>query len=731
MKITKDIIEAHGLKLDEYSKIKALLNREPNYLELGIFSAMWNEHCSYKSSKIHLKKLPVKNKNVIQGPGENAGVIDIGEDDAIIFKIESHNHPSFIEPYQGAATGVGGILRDVFTMGARPIALLNSIHFGDPNNKKTKNLLNGVVSGIGGYGNCIGIPTVAGETKFNSTYNENILVNAMAVGLANKKKIFYSKAKGINKPVVYVGSKTGRDGIHGASMASAEFDQNSEDKKPTVQVGDPFTEKLLMEACLELMKKDSIISIQDMGAAGLTSSSVEMAHKGNLGIELDLDKIPCREENMSPYEMMLSESQERMLIILEDGKENEAKKIFNKWDLDFVVIGRTTDTKNLSLKFKKEVVASIPINALSSKAPLYDRKWTKKKLNKKKINLKDLKKIKFDDAFYKVISSPNQSNKTWVTEQYDQMVMGDTIERSGTNAAVIKVHGKEKAIAVTVDSSANYCKSHPLSGGKQIVCESWRNLISVGAQPIAITNCLNFGNPEKPEIMGEFAENILGIKEACEFLNYPVVSGNVSFYNGTNNNNIYPTPVIGGVGLIKNLKKIQNHKLKKIDNHIIIIGKTFGHLDQSVFVNEVYKLDSGSPPEVNLLNEKNNGEIILKLINSNVISSVHDISAGGIILALAEMSLSSQIGIKILPPKKMANIFEYFFGEDQSRYLIEVDKDNYTKVEKILKENDIYFENIGLTQNEYFEYEKDLKISVKELYELNNKWYKNFNGLNS
>ncbi len=731
MKITNDIIESHGLKLEEYSKIKLLLSREPNFLELGIFSAMWNEHCSYKSSKVHLKKLPIKNKNVIQGPGENAGVIDIGDDDAIVFKIESHNHPSFIEPYQGAATGVGGILRDVFTMGARPIALLNSIHFGDPKNKKTKNLLNGVVSGIGGYGNCIGIPTVAGETKFNSTYNENILVNAMAVGLANKKKIFYSKAKGINKPVVYVGSKTGRDGIHGASMASAEFDENTEEKKPTVQVGDPFTEKLLMEACLELMKKDSIISIQDMGAAGLTSSSVEMAHKGNLGIELDLDKVPCREENMSPYEMMLSESQERMLIILEDGKENEAKKIFNKWDLDFVVIGKTTDTKNLSLKYKNKTVATIPIEALSSKAPLYDRKWTKKKLDKKKINLKDLKKIKFDDAFFKIISSPNHSNKKWVTEQFDQMVMGDTIERSGTNAAVVKIHGKEKAIAVTVDSSANYCKSHPLSGGKQIVCESWRNLVAVGAKPIAITNCLNFGNPENPEIMGQFAENILGIKEACEFLDYPVVSGNVSFYNGTNKNNIFPTPVIGGVGLIQNINRIQNHRFKKIDSQIILIGKTFGHLNQSVFINELYNLYDGMPPEVNLLNEKNNGDIILKLINAGNIRSVHDVSAGGIILALAEMSLSSNIGIKINKPKKLYNLFNYFFGEDQSRYLIEVDKNNYPKIEKILKDNNIYFDNIGVTQEEYFELDKVLKINVKELYELNNRWYNNFNGLNS
>ena len=731
MKITKDIIESHGLKSDEYSKIKLLLNREPNYLELGIFSAMWNEHCSYKSSKIHLKKLPVKNKNVIQGPGENAGVIDIGDDDAIVFKIESHNHPSFIEPYQGAATGVGGILRDVLTMGARPIALLNSIHFGEPKNNKTKNLLNGVVSGIGGYGNCIGIPTVAGETKFNSTYNENILVNAMAVGLADKKKIFYSKAKGINKPVVYVGSKTGRDGIHGASMASAEFDENSEDKKPTVQVGDPFTEKLLMEACLELMKKESIISIQDMGAAGLTSSSVEMAHKGGLGIELNLDKVPCREENMSPYEMMLSESQERMLIVLEDGKENEANKIFKKWDLDFVVIGKTTESKNLTLKFKKEVVATIPIEALSSKAPLYERKWTRKKLNKNKINLKDLKKIRFDDAFFKIMSSPNQSNKKWITEQYDQMVMGDTIERSGTNAAIIKIHNKDKAIAMTVDSSANYCKSYPLSGGKQIVCESWRNLISVGSKPIAITNCLNFGNPEIPEIMGEFAENILGIKEACEFLDYPVVSGNVSFYNGTNNNNIYPTPVIGGVGLIKDLKKIQNHRFKKIDSQIIIIGKTFGHLEQSVFINELYNLNDGMPPEVNLLNEKNNGEAILELINTEAINAIHDVSTGGIISALAEMSISSQIGVKINKPKKLSNIFEYFFGEDQGRYLIEIDKNNYNKIEKILKDNNIYYDNIGVTQKDYFELDKDLKISVKELYELNNRWYSRYNGLDS
>ncbi len=611
MKITNKIIARHGLKPDEYEKIKQLLKRDPNLLELGIFSAMWNEHCSYKSSKIHLKKLPTKNKYVIQGPGENAGVVDIGDDDAIIFKIESHNHPSFIEPYQGAATGVGGILRDVFTMGARPIALLNSIHFGEEKNYKTRNLLNGVVAGIGGYGNCIGIPTVAGETKFNKTYNENILVNAMAVGHANKNKIFYSKAKGLNKPVVYVGSKTGRDGIHGASMASAEFDDKTEDKKPTVQVGDPFTEKLLLEACLQLMKDNSIISIQDMGAAGLTSSSVEMAFKGGLGLELDLDKVPCREKNMTPYEMMLSESQERMLIILEEGKEKNAKKIFEKWDLDFNVIGKTTNTKRLILNFNKEKVADVPIEALSSQAPVYDRKWQKSKIVKNK-KVKNIKKYNLKESIIKILMSPNHSNKSWVTQQFDQMVMGDTILRSGSDAAVIKIHNKEKAIAVSVDSSANYCNSIPQAGGKQIVCENWRNLVSVGSKPMAITNCLNFGNPEDKKIMGQFVETINGINEACKYLDFPIVSGNVSFYNGTNKKNIFPTPVIGGVGLIQDIKKVVNHKFKEIGNEVLIVGKTFGHLEQSAFFTEVHNNLEGAPPEVNLKNEKNNGNILYK-----------------------------------------------------------------------------------------------------------------------
>jgi len=726
MKITNAVVEKHGLKTKEYSQIKELLKREPNLLELGIFSAMWNEHCSYKSSRIHLKNLPTKGKQVIQGPGENAGIIDIGDDDAIIFKIESHNHPSYIEPYQGAATGVGGILRDVFTMGARPIALLNSIHFGSPDHPKTKTLLNGVVSGIGGYGNCIGIPTVAGETKFNSTYNENILVNAMAVGHAKKDKIFYSKAKGLNKSVVYVGSKTGRDGIHGASMASVEFDENSEDKKPTVQVGDPFTEKLLMEACLELMKDNSIISIQDMGAAGLTSASVEMASKGDLGMELYLDKVPCREEGMTPYEMMLSESQERMLIILEDKREKEARKIFEKWDLDFVVIGKTTNTDNLTLKFKNELVGEIPINALASKAPIYERKWTKTKLPEKKINIKNLKKIKLEEALLKILSSPNQSNKSWVTDQFDQMVMTDTAQRSGSDAAVIRIHKKEKAIAVTVDSSANYCKAHPYTGGKQIVCENWRNLISVGAKPIAITNCLNFGNPEDTKVMGEFAECLLGIKEACEFLDYPVVSGNVSFYNGTNKKNIHPTPVIGGVGLIKDTKNKINHFLKKDGNIILQIGKTFGHLYQSVFFEKIYSLTEGPPPDVNLSNEKNNGEAILKLISDKLVFSAHDISSGGLILALTEMSLTSGYGLKINRPQKLSNLMEHYFGEDQGRYLIEIETSNLKKIMKILNENNIFNEIVATVQKDYFEMIGELKIHINDLYKANNKWYNNY-----
>ena len=726
MKISPQIIEKHGISPDEYKKIINLIKKEPNLLELGIFSAMWNEHCSYKSSKKHLKNLPTKNEKVIQGPGENAGIVDIGDNDAIVFKIESHNHPSYIEPYQGAATGVGGILRDVFTMGARPIATLNSIHFGSHEHPKTKNLLNGVVSGIGGYGNCIGIPTVGGEVKFNSSYNENILVNAMAVGLVKKNKIFYSKAKGINKPVIYVGSKTGRDGIHGASMASAEFDDEAEKKKPTVQVGDPFTEKLLLEACLELMKDDSIICIQDMGAAGLTSSSVEMASKGNLGIEINLNKVPCREDKMTPYEIMLSESQERMLLILNSGKEETAKKIFDKWGLDFSVIGKTTNSKKLILNFNEKEVANLPLNSLSIESPLYERKWKKSMNSKKIISVKNYESLKIFDCLKKILTSPNNSEKSWVWEQYDNTVMGDTIQKPGGDSAVIRIHGKNKGVAVTLDSSAHYCLANPVLGGKQVVCESWRNLISVGAKPIAITNCLNFGNPEKEKIMGQFVETIEGISQACKYLDFPVVSGNVSFYNQTKNKAISPTPTIGGVGLIKDLNLMMTHKFKMIGSYILVIGKTLGHLNQSEFSREVLDIKEGPPPEINLFNEKNNGLNVQNLIINKLVNSVHDISSGGILVALTEMCISGKIGAKIKIPQNKINLHEYLFSEDQSRYLLEVSGENKEKVSKILKKNSVYFEIIGKTQKDILEIDKNFKEKITKLEELNTFWFENY-----
>ena len=673
----------HGLKKDEYKKICDLLKRVPNITELGIFSAMWNEHCSYKSSRFHLKNLPTKGKNVIQGPGENAGVIDIGDDDAIVFKIESHNHPSFIEPYQGAATGVGGIMRDIFTMGARPIANLNSIHFGSPQHKKTKNLLRGVVHGIGGYGNCMGVPTIAGQTSFDESYNGNILVNAMTLGLVKKDKIFYSKAAGLGKPVIYVGSKTGRDGIHGASMASASFDDKIEDKKPTVQVGDPFTEKLLLEACLELMAGDSIIAIQDMGAAGLTSSSIEMASKGNLGIEINLNKVPCRETNMTPYEIMLSESQERMLIVLENGKEEMAKKIFDKWNLDFAVIGKTTKSKKIELYFDEEKVADIPVNTLVENSPMYNREWKKAKLPKKiKIEKELFKTLKVKNVLNKILSNPNVCSKEWIWQQYDHTVMGDTIQKPGGDAGVVRVHGTNKAVAASVDSSAVYCWAHPLSGGKQIVCESWRNLISVGAKPIAITNCLNFGSPENEENMGEFVECVQGLGEASAYLNFPVVSGNVSFYNQTKDIGIKPTPAIGGIGLIKDYQNMVTMDLKEIDNILLVIGKTEGHLDQSLFARDILNEKNGPPPEINLFNEKNNGETLLKLIDKKFIKSAHDVSLGGIITALSKMCIKGKKGATLKKTNYLINQFEYLFGEDQGRYIIEISKDDLESATK-------------------------------------------------
>jgi phosphoribosylformylglycinamidine synthase subunit PurL len=727
MIVNEQVAIDHGLKKDEYVKICELLKRVPNITELGIFSAMWNEHCSYKSSRLHLKKLPTEGKQVIQGPGENAGVIDIGDDDAIVFKIESHNHPSFIEPYQGAATGVGGIMRDVFTMGARPIANLNSIHFGSPQHKKTKNLLRGVVHGIGGYGNCMGVPTIAGQTSFDSSYNGNILVNAMTLGLVKKDKIFYSKAAGLNKPVIYVGSKTGRDGIHGASMASASFDEKIEEKKPTVQVGDPFTEKLLLEACLELMSGDSIIAIQDMGAAGLTSSSIEMASKGNLGIEIDLNKVPCREAKMSPYEIMLSESQERMLIILENGKEEHAKKIFDKWNLDFAIIGKTTKSKKIELYFENKKVADIPVNTLVENSPMYDRKWKKSKLPKKnRIKKEELNNLKIINVLKKILSNPNICSKEWIWQQYDHTVMGDTIQKPGGDSGVVRVHGTNKAIAASVDSSAVYCWAHPLTGGKQVVCESFRNLISVGATPVAITNCLNFGSPENEENMGEFVECVQGIGEASEYLKFPVVSGNVSFYNQTKDEGIKPTPSIGGVGLIKNYTKMITMNFKDIDNVVLVIGKTEGHIDQSLFARSILDEKNGPPPEVNLFNEKNNGETVLKLIEKDFIKSAHDVSLGGILTAVAKMCIKGNKGIKFNKQKYLINTFEYFFGEDQGRFIIEVSKDDLKKVTDILNKSSVHFDELGtVTKKELF-FDEKTKVSIDELTKSNKDWLKDY-----
>ena len=716
MLVNEKIAIEHGLKKEEYKKICELLERTPNITELGIFSAMWNEHCSYKSSRIHLKKLPTKGKKVIQGPGENAGVIDIEDGDAIVFKIESHNHPSFIEPYQGAATGVGGIMRDVFTMGARPIANLNSIHFGSTQHKKTKNLLRGVVHGIGGYGNCMGVPTIAGQTSFDRSYNGNILVNAMTLGLVKKNKIFYSKAAGLNKPVIYVGSKTGRDGIHGASMASTSFDDKIEEKKPTVQVGDPFTEKLLLEACLELMAGDSIIAIQDMGAAGLTSSSIEMASKGNLGIEINLNKVPCREAKMTPYEIMLSESQERMLIVLENGKEESAKKIFDKWNLDFSVIGKTTDTKNIELFFDNKQVAKIPVNTLVENSPMYNRKWKKTKLPKKnKIKKEIYNDLKIFNVLKKILSNPNICSKQWIWQQYDHTVMGDTIQKPGGDSGVVRVHGTNKAIAACVDSSAVYCWAHPLTGGKQVVAESWRNLISVGATPIAITNCLNFGSPENEDNMSEFVECVQGIGDASKYLNFPVVSGNVSFYNQTKEVGIKPTPTIGGVGLIKNLEKMVSMDLKQVDNLILVIGKTEGHIDQSLFARTILDEKNGPPPEVNLFNEKNNGETLLQLIEKDLISSAHDVSLGGIITAVSKMSIKGNKGVILNKPKILINEIEYFFAEDQGRYIIEIDPKDFKEVIKILDSNSVHYEKLGVVNSNYLSFNEKTKVTIDEL----------------
>ena len=622
---------------------------------------------------------------------------------------------------------MGGIMRDVFTMGARPIANLNSIHFGAPQNKKTKNLLRGVVHGIGGYGNCMGVPTIAGQTSFDESYNGNILVNAMTLGLVKKNKIFYSKAAGVGKPVIYVGSKTGRDGIHGASMASASFDDKIEEKKPTVQVGDPFTEKLLLEACLELMAGDSIIAIQDMGAAGLTSSSIEMASKGNLGIEINLNMVPCRESKMTPYEIMLSESQERMLIVLENGKEDLAKKIFDKWNLDFAVIGKTTKSKKIELYFDKEKVADIPVNTLVENSPMYNRKWKKAKLPKKiKLEKEQFKTLKVTNVLNKILSNPNICSKEWIWQQYDHTVMGDTIQKPGGDAGVVRIHGTNKAVAASVDSSAVYCWAHPLSGGKQIVCESWRNLISVGAKPIAITNCLNFGSPENQENMGEFVECVQGLGEASSYLDFPVVSGNVSFYNQTKDIGIKPTPAIGGVGLIKDYKNMVTMDLKESDNILLVIGKTEGHLDQSLFAREILNEKNGPPPEINLFNEKNNGETVLKLIGKKFVKAAHDVSLGGIITALSKMCIKGKKGVTLKKSNYLINKFEYLFGEDQGRYIIEISKDDLENVTKILQENSVHFDEFGTVNENYLIIDDKTKVSIDDLIKSHTTWLTNY-----
>jgi len=664
--VSADTARQFGLDAEEFARACRIMGRTPNFTELGIFSVMWSEHCSYKSSKVWLKKLPTTGKRVICGPGENAGVIDIGDGEAAIFKMESHNHPSFIEPYQGAATGVGGILRDVFTMGARPIANLNALRFGSPDHPKTRHLVEGVVRGIGGYGNCVGVPTVGGECNFHPSYNGNILVNAMTVGLARADRIFYSKASGPGNPVIYVGAKTGRDGIHGATMASAEFTEDSEAKRPTVQVGDPFTEKLLIEACLELMDSDAIVAIQDMGAAGLTSSSVEMAGKGGLGIELDLDQVPTREENMTAYEIMLSESQERMLMILKPERQDLARRVFEKWELDFAVIGRVTETGRLVLKKDGKTAADMPVGPLVTEAPLYERPWTSAPALPE-LAAKDVKAVEPIAALRKLIGCPDLSSKRWIWEQYDHLVMGHTVQRPGGDAAVVRIPGRNKALALSTDCTPRYVAADARRGGAQAVAESWRNLTAVGALPLAITDNMNFGNPERPEIMGQFALAIEGMREACLALDYPVVSGNVSLYNETNGSGILPTPAIGGVGLIDDAAKSATIGFKRAGETILLIGETRGHLGQSLYLREVLGREEGAPPAVDLAAEKRNGDFVRAQIRAGLVSSCHDLSDGGLLVALAEMAMAGGIGATVALPGTLP-AHALLFGEDQARY---------------------------------------------------------------
>ena len=681
--ITPQIVAEHGFSEDEYQVLLRAMGREPNMVELGIFSVMWSEHCSYKSSRVHLKKLPTTAPWVICGPGENAGVIDIGEGAngvklAAIFKMESHNHPSYIEPYQGAATGVGGILRDVFTMGARPMANLNALRFGQPDHPKTRHLVAGVVAGIGGYGNCVGVPTVGGEVNFDAAYDGNILVNAMTVGIAEQDKIFYSAASGIGNSIVYVGSKTGRDGIHGATMASADFSEDSEEKRPTVQVGDPFTEKLLIEACLELMASDALVAIQDMGAAGLTSSSVEMASKGGVGIRLDMNAVPCREDGMTPYEMMLSESQERMLMVLKPGREGFAEAIFKKWELDFAVIGEVTDTGHMVLEWNGEVVADIPLGPLADEAPLYERPYLSQDEYKAWANVQPLGDIpeSTDIAadLLALMASPAIASRRWIWEQYDSQVGADTVQTGG-DAAIVRIHGTKRGLAMTTDCTPRYCFADPVEGGKQAVAEAYRNLCAVGATPLAVTNCLNFGNPQRPEIMAQIVGCLEGMSEACIALDMPIVSGNVSLYNETKNDDgsgsaILPTPAIGAVGVIEDVSKAATIAFKAEGETLVLIGYSAGHVGHSLWLKVHHGRSDGPPPPVDLVVEKRAGELIRALIASGHVSAVHDCSDGGAAVAVAEMALAGGIGMRMVVVAEIANPAAILFGEDQGRFVV-------------------------------------------------------------
>ncbi len=712
--ITAEIVAQHGLSEDEYQRVLHALGREPNLVELGIFSVMWSEHCSYKSSRLHLKKLPTEAPWVICGPGENAGVIDIGDGQAAIFKMESHNHPSYIEPYQGAATGVGGILRDVFTMGARPVANMNALRFGRPDHPKMKALVKGVVAGIGGYGNCVGVPTVGGETNFHAAYDGNILVNAMTVGVADADKIFYSAATGVGNPIVYVGSKTGRDGIHGATMASADFGEDADEKRPTVQVGDPFTEKLLIEACLELMATDAIVAIQDMGAAGLTSSSVEMATNGKAGIILDMDKVPCREDGMTPYEMMLSESQERMLMVLKPGKEPMAEAIFRKWELDFAVIGEVTDTGHMVLTWQGETVCDIPLGPLAEDAPLYDRPHLSLDQYKAWAKVKPLGQppasIDPSADLVKLMGCADLASRRWIFEQYDSQVGADTLQKSGGDAAVVRLHGTRKALAMSTDCTPRYCYADPYEGGKQAVAETYRNISAVGATPLAITNCLNFANPQRPEIMAQIVEALRGMGDACRALDYPIVSGNVSLYNESKatggGSAILPTPAIGGVGLMQDYADMATIRFKEGAQKIMLIGadpKVSPELGQSLWLREIHGREDGMPPRIDLQRERKHGEFVRKLIAEGRVTAVHDVADGGVLVAVAEMALASGIGARLdmtafenQVDREKINHAWSLFAENQGRYLVTEPFDSHI-VEKLAKESGVGCCFIGWT----------------------------------